>query len=418
MVTAAVMTERFPLPRLTGALLALTLGLAVAVGPTGAAETGLADRVELSGFARLIGGTIDDGGVSFEEYDDSPSFSPQSLVAVQADVEITDSLQLAAQGLLHGSDFRDSGLEWFYLNFEPTASWQFKAGRLRTPFLNYSDVIDVGYAYPWISAPTPLYGSYLFSNYEGVSATFHTAIGENLIDIEAYWGSDDTEVNNAGLEIPVKIDDLRGLVITLERGNFSARAGYHGAGSVEGDVPELVQFSQLLRQLGFTASADSLDLDGSVDAFQAGLRYDNLDYFVIAEALRIESDLVTAPPEIDSVYLTLGKNWYPFQAHLTWGRSESEQPSQGVNEIPVGLSPQLDALAFGYRQIFADVTTDNIDYLSSGVRWDFRSSMALKAEVSWIEERSPSQFFETEAGARQGFDGRVLLFQVGLEWVF
>jgi len=376
------------------------------------------DRVELSGFARLIGGAIDDDGVSFEEYEDSLTLAPQSLFALQADVRITDSLQLAAQGLLHGSERRDSGLEWLYLNFEPTANWQFKAGRLRTPFLSYSDVIDVGYAYPWLSAPTPLYGSYLFSNYEGISATFHTAIGEYLLDVEAYWGSDETEVSNAGQVIPVEIDDLRGLVLTFERGNFSSRLGYHGAASVVGDVPELTQFGQLLRRLGFNASADSLNLDGSVDAFQVGLRYDNLDYFAIAEALRIESDLITAPPRIDSYYLTLGKNWYPFQAHLTWGRSKSDQPSQGVDEIPRGLSPQLDALAMGYRQVFANTTTDNIDYLSSGVRWDFRPNTAVKAEISWIEERSPSRFFEVQPEARPDFDGRVMLLKVGLEWVF
>ena len=344
------------------------------------------------------------------------TLSEQSLFALQADLRLGERLSIAAQGLLHSSGFRDSGLEWLYLNYEPSANWQFKLGRLRTPFLNYSDVIDVGYAYPWISAPAPVYGSYLFSNYEGASGTLHTRLGAALLDVEVYWGSDDTEVYNAGLEIPTEIEDLRGAIATLEYGNLSARIGYHEAGSVTASVPELVQFADLLRQEGFSASADSLSLRGGVDALQAGLRYDDLDYFVIAEFLRIEADVVTAAPRIDSYYLTLGRNLYPLQLHATAGRSRSDQPQPVTDEIPGGVSPLFDFLAAGYQQIFDSSTTDNIDYLSAGLRWDLRADMAFKAELSWVEERRPSQFFEVESGG--DFDGSTLLFQLGLEWVF
>jgi len=381
------------------------------------AQTQVSERIELSGFARLIGGVLDDGDAEYAGYEDRFSVSNQSLFAVQADVDLVDGLSLAAQGLLHSSASRNSSFEWLYLRYQPTAHWQLRVGRLRTPFQLYSNVIDVGYAYPWISAPAPVYGSYLFSNYEGASTTFRTTLACIQFDLEAYYGSDDLVAENRYESVPVEVDELRGLVLTAERGNLVAKAGYHKAGKVTAALPELALLGDLLREAGFPRSADSLALEAEVEFYQAGLRYDNLSWFVIGEYLRVETDLVIGPPMIEGSYLTLGKNFAPFQAHLTIGRASSDD-SEGLDEIPRGVSPDLDALGAGYDLVFDSLYTDNLDYYSAGLRWDVAGGLALKAEVSLLEERAPSRFFLPPREAEEEFDGRAMLFQLGLEWVF
>ncbi|MEE4204177.1 MAG: hypothetical protein V2I45_11140, partial [Halieaceae bacterium] len=112
---------------------------------------------------------------------------------------------------------------------------------------------------------------------------------------------------------------------------------------------------------------------------------------------------------------TVGRSWRALQFHLTYGRSSSDRP-QGVNEIPVGLDPGLDALAGGYDLVFSEILLDEIDYQTAGVRWDVQSNLALKAEMTRINERTPSRFFERQAG--QPFDGELFLYQVALEWLF
>ncbi len=393
-------------------LVILAAGLIPALA---AGEDTWTDRVDLSGFARLIGGIVNDEHVSFEGYDDSGSFSNQSLFALQADVQFNDRLSLGAQLLAHSDETRENGFEWLYLSYEPTNNLTLKAGRLRTPFVNYSDVIDVGFAYPWISAPIPIYSSYLFTQYEGASIGYHFDMKDSSLDVEAYWGSDDFDVSASGFVTPVKVDDLYGIVMIFHRGNFMARASYHDANSVRTPVPEIADLRNTLAGSGFTQTADSLRLQGDANATHFGTRYDSLSYFFEAEWLRIETDLSVSPSELTNYYAMIGKNLVPFQFHLTAGRSQSKE-IRPVDEIPPGVDPFLDILRDNYRTLLQQVPSDDIDYVATGIRYDVNANVALKAEVTWAEQRSDSQFFEVEDGA--DFDGRTILFQLGLEWVF
>ena len=122
----------------------------------------LSERVHFSGFARLVGGYLDAGDVHYAGYNDSLSFGQHSLLALQTDVELTETLSFTTQLLAHASATRDSGVEWAYLSWRPSSDWNFKAGKMRTPFYLHSDTLDVGYTYPWIIPPQQVYAPYLF----------------------------------------------------------------------------------------------------------------------------------------------------------------------------------------------------------------------------------------------------------------
>lgn len=124
----------------------------------------LSERIHFSGFARLVGGylDVDVEDVHYQGYNDSISFGQHSLFALQTDVELTETLSFTTQLLAHTSATRDSGVEWAYLSWRPSRNWNFKAGKLRTPFYLHSDTLDVGFSYPWIIPPQQVYAPYLF----------------------------------------------------------------------------------------------------------------------------------------------------------------------------------------------------------------------------------------------------------------
>ena len=108
----------------------------------------LSDRVHFSGFARLVGGYLDVENVHNQGYNDSLSFGQHSLLALQTDVELTETLSFTTQLLAHASAARDSGVEWASLSWRPSRSWNFKAGKMRTPLYLHSNTLDVGFSYP------------------------------------------------------------------------------------------------------------------------------------------------------------------------------------------------------------------------------------------------------------------------------
>lgn len=379
------------------------------------ASSDISERIEFSGFGRLIGGYLDEKTADYEGYSDNLSLSQQSLFALQTDVTITDSLNLSAQLLAHSSDKRESGIEWLYLSYEPSQNWRFKLGKLRTPFFRYSDVVDVGFAYPWILPPQQVYSAYLFSNYEGGSATYISSFDDVNFEFETYYGSYSGDLNEDDRKVTIDVEALYGAIFSINSGNFSTRFSVFNSPDFSVNVPELTQFSNTLENAGFIENAESLRFNGRATAYQVSLNYDTLDYFFAAEGMKILSDLL-AVPRIDSYYFTAGYNFHPFQVHVTYAVSKSSY-SASENLIPKGVNSQLDQLSFGYDQIIGSLPTLSLDSLSLGLRWDFKRSFAAKAEITFLDGSPGDNSFFNNVN-NPSFNGKATLYQVGLEWVF
>lgn len=372
------------------------------------------NKLQISGFARLVAGYLDESDAEYLDYKDGLELGSQSLIGLQADYQISDTLSVSGQLLGHSNNNRNSGVEWAYLDYRPTKALQFKLGKLRSPFFNYSDVYDVGFAYPWVNLPQPVYSSYMFSNITGALASYEWVGKELAVSVEGYWGEFDDDYNIVDVDLDLKVDDLRGVISNVRYENWDLRAAFH-QGDIKVDLPSLSGFSQLLEQSGFVDSALSLRLDGPVKFYQLGLGYETLDYFFKAEWTRIKSTLITVP-KLRSQYASLGYNFHPFSVYATYASSKANFDAP-LNEIPIGIDPQLDALAFGYRAIFDSLFRDSLDSLSVGARWDWQTNIALKAEITFLDaEKGERGFFRITDP--QNFDGEATLYQVALEWVF
>ncbi|WP_133470203.1 hypothetical protein [Paraglaciecola marina] len=375
----------------------------------------LNERVNISGFARVVGGYLDESNASYGNYSNEVSFSEQSLLAIQADLLITDTISASGQLLAHSSDERDSGIEWLYLTYEPNNSWLFKFGKLRTPFFRYTDVIDVGFSYPWISPPQQVYSGFLFSNYEGASGTYKFNFNDLNFDIEAYYGTYSGEFSRAGENIDIEVDEIKGIIFTLNRGNFSARASITQSSDFFADFPGFNEFSDILEYAGYPENAESLRFNGAATGYQASVNYDTLDYFVAAEWVKIDSELLVVP-QLDSYYLTLGYNFDAFQVHITYANSDSSY-NIPENLIPKYVTEELTELSFIYDGITQNLPLYTLESLTIGLRWDLKYNISAKAEVTYLSgEQDENSFFEDITNP--DFDRKATLYQIGLEWVF
>ena len=387
----------------------------------------LAERVRFSGFARLVGGALDAEDASYQGYENSISFRHHSLFALQTEVDLTQTFSFTTQLLAHASEQKDTGLEWAYLTWRPSNSWNFKAGKLRTPFLFHSDTLDLGYAYPWIIPPQQVYTPYLFPNFTGLSAAYQFNVGDFDIETEAYWGNFEGKISVVDNLVDVKADNMRGLILDVYRGNLRLRASYHRAHAEAKFLPNdrlrVAQLIEALRQFRFNRSADSLKTKSDASFAQAAISYEALDYFLKAEWTSLRSDAFTIP-SYDSYYLSGGYTFHPFDlpitAHATFASLTDKGIPRPANEIPAGIGPpQLNQIRAGYAEAFESRqrNINNLQSLSVGLRWDVNPAVALKAE--WVHlrgERDKRSFFTFDQAA--DFDRKANLFLFGLEWVF
>jgi hypothetical protein len=395
---------------ITAALLTLALFTSFAIADTHRDLT-------FSGFARVVGGQLSTSEASYANYDNSWSFSEDSLIALQADYAINSQFSISAQGILHTGADRDSGLDWLYLTYQPSSSWQFNVGRLRLPVLKYSDVIDVGFSYPWLNAPEQVYSRRLFySGYEGLNVRHKTQFKNVGLEIEGYWGDFDGELFSGQDAFDVDINDIYGAVLSLTYDGFHFRSSFMRVTEVVDNSVLIDQLVEGLTSAGFEELAAKFRLDDGVSVYEFGAGYTSLDWFVSAELMSVDSDLDVLSG-IKSYYLTLGRYYNSLLFHATISRSRQDENSI-ENTIPLGVSPLLDLLSTSVDSINALFPTDDLDSLTFGVRWDYSTSLALKTEVSFLKgkEDKTSLFYVPPTNAN--FDRRASLYQVGVEWVF
>tara|TARA_Y100001968_G_scaffold288220_1_gene290276 strand:+ start:662 stop:1873 length:1212 start_codon:yes stop_codon:yes gene_type:complete len=377
------------------------------------ADVELASGFKVSGFGRVVGGYLDTGDAAYLDYTDEIQFDSQTLAALQIDWQATDKLSVTSQLLAHSNSARESGVEWLYLTYQLNDNWQFRAGKQRTPFFHYSDVRNVGFAFHWINPPQQLYNGVLFPTYEGVNLNYRFGNEDIQASIEAYWGSFNEEYEIADVIVKPDVTDLHGFIGRISRQNLQFTLAFH-RGDIDVVLQEMEAFSTILRAAGYSVSADSLALEGKVEVLTSGLSFYNFDYFMEAEVMKLVGG-PSAIPDMFSAYLTTGIYSPPMTYHLTMATSSSSYPAP-INEIPLGLSPELDYLLTTYETIFDQFYRDSLNSIAIGVRYDFNAHFAIKGDISFLHGQGQQRaFFEIK---NTDFDNSATLYQVALEWVF
>jgi len=150
-------------------------------------------EINMNGFATVGTGLVLTEGKSYGGYDEKLRFDSGSNVGLQFSSDMGDGLNATAQFIARGSDNWSVEAEWAYISYEVTDSIKVIAGKQRSPFYMYSDYVDVGYAYHWVTPPDGVYSlpfdstnalALVSNNYFGdLDSTFQVLVGRNNQEI-------------------------------------------------------------------------------------------------------------------------------------------------------------------------------------------------------------------------------------------
>lgn len=230
----------------------------------------LAKKVDVSGFVSVRGGQIDSEEMSYlSVLEDEWTFSEESVVGLQLDAKVSDSLsvslQLKASGQSDGVE-----LEWGYLEYAFAPDLKLRAGRLRAPGFMLSEYRDVGYAYPWAQVPFEVYGWLPFNRYEGVDLRHWMSLGDVDLRLSTYVGtSSDQKLRLGNFEYTDQKTRFAGVDVQMTYDIYTVRAGYSKYrfdmynGVLDGFLGPLVDGVTLVP--GFGIYIDEVEFPGLTD---------------------------------------------------------------------------------------------------------------------------------------------------------
>ncbi|MBT0587352.1 porin [Alteromonas oceanisediminis] len=329
--------------------------------------------VRINGFANLIGG-ITSSDDTLYGYDDNIGFGEESLFAIQVSGDINDRMTATGQLVARGSDDYEVDFEWAYLTYQVTDKVSISAGRLRLPLFRYSASLDVGYSYHWVNAPRAVY-DVPFNNLDGVRVDYNTFVGDWEINLQAGAGTYENEIAGG------KLEGSNTLVFSAEATYewFKVR-GVYGRSNATLEIPDLAPaFAQMQQVSPELAGFLSLN-DDSGTFLGLGVEVDQFDWFVSAEITSIETEESFSPKDV-AYYVTAGARINKWTPTLTYESLDGNNDIKGLDIVaglPAQLQPAGAALAAGVQLPFME----EYDVITAGVRYDYDTNVAFKADVS------------------------------------
>jgi len=341
--------------------------------------------IRFNGFASIVAGIdTEDDEFRNSAYDDSIDFKPQTKFALQATADLADGLTAVAQIIARGSNNFDAEFEWAYLSYEINDTHTLRMGKLRLPFYKYSDYLDVGYAYPWISPPKAMY-SLQFSTFEGLSLVSNFPVGEWDISSNFSWGNVQDTFFSTTVPTDGKLESFGGFNIQFNREWFSGYIAYLG-GDVFIPHAGIEGLVSLVAAIDGEDAASTISLDGDWGDFKAiGFTIDYDNFLINAEISEVE---------IEESMTLAGQQWYVSFAYrfdnvmpyITYQTTESERRTAEASALsstplPAAVHPAQPPLNIFVQGAF-DGRKFEYNAITLGIRWDFHESAALKFEYN------------------------------------
>lgn len=367
-------------------LLALTLASCVIAPNLSAAE------LNFSGFLSVGGGLVDDeNGPAYGGYSEEDLKFDHNLLGLQVTGQVAEKLTATAQLIARSGDDYDVNAEWAYLTWQATDESKVRVGRLRTPFYMYSDFLDVGYSYAWITPPSEVY--YLpFNNVDGIDYYTTARLGIFDTSLQAYFGTFDDDLMLGGAPSVAHTRNQTGVAATIGKDWWTFRAAYHEADlsiDVSGSILDpnsgftLGQFLAALPP-SFANNVDNVLIDDDKVSFAGvGLNIDTGTFVAAAEHVEFEAKKTMLSKNVRE-YVMVGWRAGDWLFHLTGSQSKDEigHPEAGIPVIP------QTQLIIGTLKAVAQAQVQERDVVTLGVRWDLTSGTALKWQVDDIDQKN------------------------------
>ncbi len=359
-----------------------------------------ASDVTISGFLSVGGGMVDDeDSIPYGGYDEEDLTFDRNLLGLQVSGQVSEKVTATAQLIARSGDDYQVNSEWAYLTWQASDAIKVRAGRLRTPFYMYSDFLDVGYSYAWITPPQEVY--YLpFNNVDGVDVYFTGTLGIFDTSLQAYFGSftDDLVLNGARADAQTR--NQMGVSGTVGKDWWTLRAAYHQAdltvdvtGTPISPTTTLGGFADTLSALGFGANADRLLVEEDDASFsEVGINIDTGRFVAAAEHVEFDPGDAVLSKNIRE-YVMVGVRAGDWLFHVTAAKAKDEatHPESGIpanQPLPVVGSTNV---LIGTLKAIAESQVNERDVLSFGTRWDVTTGTAIKFQFDDVDDLDGDQ---------------------------
>ncbi len=384
--------------------------------------TAMATEVEFNGFLSAGAGQIidHDDFNDYAGYDQHFNTSPDTTLGFQVRAEINEKISAASQLLAEGKDSFDVEAEWAYLSYQAIPYWTIRAGQLKTAYFMFSDILDVGYAYPWIRPPSQTYNPIRLPTFQGLDTVYNHAIGHWDGLLQVYYGRLKDSIMSSQGTVDTDIDTMAGIAWSMTYNyKLTLRAVYHTS-HVTTTLPndETATFVAALRANNYGAIADALVLERDhIQYFGLGAHYEDQSWVFISEYTLFDVKEQSYLSDENSFYATLGYRHGNILYHFTYDYRKGTPDytiANALKNIPSTQSPEYDLSVNTFTYLGSEF--HNSDY-TLGLRYDFAKNTALKVELTQFNHtRKANPYLATNAGEPQNLSG--VLISTAIDLVF
>jgi len=348
----------------------------------------------------------------------SPRTGVDSNLGLQADIGINNWLSFTGQGLVrHDADDQyGAELAWAFAKAKINDQFSVRVGRIGLPAFMISDYRNVGYANTFLRPPVEMYSQVPFNSLDGIDATWQQSFGDTTVTGQLAYGRTSADV---AVGLRVKGKEMSAFNLVAEHGPFTARIGrvdaritITGSSSLNALIGGLRGASTALRQPQLAVMADELDATDKKASFTSvGLGMDWNNIVAQSEFAKRKTDSYVN--DTTSWYLMGGYRFGKVLPYVIHGKLAID--GHPANVIPAGI-PALAALRAGASGLpYYGIGQGEQSTTSVGVRWDFHSSMALKAQIDRVQPKVGNGLL---INAKPGFHDDVTVGAVALDFVF
>lgn len=368
-------------------------------------------EVQINGFASVVTGIdLEDDGNPTGDYDSRTADNLQeSKVGLQWTADLDQGMRFVGQTVARG-DSADGfvlAYDWAYFDFNVGDSGKLKVGRLRIPFYKYSDYLDVGYAYHWVTPPKSMY-TLSFSNMDGVGYQQNFSTGGMEHSLNAVLGRYQGTLTIGGADAPGNLENLIAI-------NYSATMGNHEFYIAYAQADTYIESGSATTLSTFADDTRDVLVDGDKGSF-VGIGYKGsfgaLGVFAEASQVKVDDSIIQ---DSTGSYVGVSYNMGEMTYHVTYEMTDSEgKKFNGGETAQVGLGgATLNNAAASLGNRSSEGTSNTI---TLGVRKDIGISSAVKVDVSsYTEDRYQSI---AAAATDTKSEEKALLLRIAVETMF
>jgi hypothetical protein len=323
--------------------------------PTQAAR--LADMdVEVAGYFTAGVVTSDnDRGEFLQSVGEEFAFDVDSVLGLRLDVQVDEKTSVALQVRASGRDTDDSlEVDWAYVGYQLNDEILVRGGRIAFPAFMISEMIEVGYAYPWIRPPVEVYGQVPFTsmyggdllyrvNWADIDWTVQPFIGQER-DVDSQMGLTTFNAGVLGfqpgtLDVTLDNEGIYGLNLMADVDWATFRVGYSIGSDATATTPAFFPAAGLVQGV-------------KVSFFNAGMNFDWNNIVGYSEFTRAKLDGLY--PDTTAWYVTLGYRMGDLMPHVTFADVSTDDNSP--------LAPEQDSVTLGLRYEVSDSSALKVEW--------------------------------------------------------